>query len=184
MVRIVDGRRVTVYRSGLFELHGLTTCVCICLGQEAKLLGARAEARLTRASGSGKARRRRCGRERGVEEQQGRRMKHEDREGEMGICDMHTANTLSHACTRSLCVTPRKCACDKSACVHPPSNTTVVAPTCVRNPEFRTPQTSSFHVHLDISHQDLFHQFAFHHLSDVRVNSSRVPEACSFSDSR
>ena len=65
MVRVVDGRRVTVYRSGLAKLFGLITCGVHRIGQVAKLLGARAEVRLTPAFGSGKARRRRCGRERG-----------------------------------------------------------------------------------------------------------------------
>ena len=91
------------------------------IGQVAKLLGTGAEVRLTRACGSGEARRRRCGREPGVEvtvwEQQGWRMKHENRESEMRICDMHTANTLSHACTRYLYATQRKCACDRRMCV-------------------------------------------------------------------
>ena len=68
------------------------------IGQVAKLRDARAEMRLTRALGSGKARRRQCGRERGVEvtvrEQQGRRMKHECGEGESEICDMHTQQTF------------------------------------------------------------------------------------------
>ena len=48
VVRIGDGRRVTVYRSDLVELFGLT-CVRTALGQVAKLLGGRAEVRLTRA---------------------------------------------------------------------------------------------------------------------------------------
>ena len=81
------------------------------IGQVAKLLGARAEVRLTCAFGSGKARRRRCRQERGVEvtvrERQGRRMKHENGEGEMERYDMRTANTLSHACTR--CLTQGTC---------------------------------------------------------------------------
>ena len=135
VVGMVDGRRVTVHRSGLVELLGLKTCGVRGISQVAKLLGARAEVRLTRAFGSGRARRRRCGRERGVEvtvrEQQRWRVKHEDREGEMEICDMHTANTffffrhLSHACTRCLYVTQRKCACDRSVCTqieNPSSN--------------------------------------------------------------
>ena len=71
---------------------------CVGSAKSLKLLRARAEVRLTHAFGSGEARRRRCGRERAVEvtvwEQQRRRMKHEDREGEMEICDMHTANTF------------------------------------------------------------------------------------------
>ena len=69
-------------------------------GHVAKLLGARAEVRLTRAFGSGRTLRRRCGRERSVEvtvrEQQGRRVKHESGEGEMEICDMHIATNLFH----------------------------------------------------------------------------------------
>ena len=68
------------------------------IGQVAKLPGVRAEVRLTRVFGTGKAPRRRCGRERGVEvtvrEQQGWRMKHENRESEMERYDMRTANTL------------------------------------------------------------------------------------------
>ena len=108
MVRIVDGRRVAVYRGDLVELLGPITCGVRGIGQVAKLLGARAEVRLNCAFGSGKARRRRCGRERGVEvtvrEQQTRRMKHENGEGEMERYDMRTANTLSHACTRCLYV--------------------------------------------------------------------------------
>ena len=127
MVRIVDGRRVTVHRSGLVGLLGLTTCGLRGIGQVAKLLGARAVVRLMWST----ARRRRCGRESGVEmtvwEQQGRRMKHESGEGETKICDMHMQQTfyrhLSHACTRCLYVTQRKCACDRSVCVHPPSHT-------------------------------------------------------------
>ena len=35
-----------------------------------------------------------------VRKQQGRLMKRENGEGEMERCDMRTANTLSHACTR------------------------------------------------------------------------------------
>ena len=112
VVWIVDGRRVTVHESGLVGLLGLTTCGVRGVGQVAKLLGARAEMR---------TRRRRCGRERGVEvtvrEQQGRRMKYESGEGEMEICDMHTANTLSHACARCPFVAQRKCACEKRVCV-------------------------------------------------------------------
>ena len=45
----VNGRRVTVYRSDLVELFGLITCVRTGLGQVAKLLGARADVRSTRA---------------------------------------------------------------------------------------------------------------------------------------
>ena len=77
VVWTVDGRRVAVHRSGLVEL-GLITCGVRGIGQAAKLLGARADERLTRAFGLGKARRRRCGRERRecglevtVQEQQG-----------------------------------------------------------------------------------------------------------------
>ena len=96
MVRIVDGRRITVYRSGLVGLLGLKTCGVGGIGQVAKLLGARAEVRVTRALGSGKARRRRCVRS---DHEGTTRMaeKHENRDSKMEICDMHTANTLSHA---------------------------------------------------------------------------------------
>ena len=68
---------------------GLITCGVRGIGEVAKLPGARAEVRLTRACGSGKARRRRRGRERGVDvtvrEQQGWRVKHEwrKRDGDM-----------------------------------------------------------------------------------------------------
>ena len=113
MVRIVDGRRVSVYRSSLVELLGLITCVETGLGRVAKLLGARAEVRLTRAFGSGTVRRRRCRREGGLEmtvrDKQGRRMTHENGEGEMERYDMRTASTLSHACTRCPHVTQRNC---------------------------------------------------------------------------
>ena len=44
------------------------------------------------------------------------------------------------------------------------------------------PQTS-FKFFL-VSHQDLVHYFACHQSSDVWVNASRFPEACSCSDSR
>ena len=91
------------------------TCGVRGIGQVATPLGAHAEMRLTRAFGSGKARqgsRGRQGRNGGLEltvrEQQGRRVKHEN-EGEMERYDMRTANTLSHACTRCLCVTQRNC---------------------------------------------------------------------------
>ena len=102
VVRIVEWRRVRVYRSDLVELCGLITCVRTALGQVAKLLGARAEVRLTRAFGSGKARqgsRGRQSRESGLEvtvrEQQGRRVTHENGEGEMEMCDMRMQQTFS-----------------------------------------------------------------------------------------
>ena len=66
MVRIVDGRRVTVYRSSLVELLGLITCGRTGLGHIARFNGTRAEVRLTRAVGPGRARQE-CGRGRGVE---------------------------------------------------------------------------------------------------------------------
>ena len=113
MVRIVGGRRVTVYRSDL--VLGLITCEVRRIGQVARLFGARADVRLTGAFGWETVRqgsRRSQGREGGLEvtvrEQQGRRMKHEKREGEMDRYDI-TANTLSHACARCLYVTHRKC---------------------------------------------------------------------------
>ena len=49
VVRIVDGRRVTVHRSGLVGLLGLITCGARGISQVAELLGARAEVRLKRA---------------------------------------------------------------------------------------------------------------------------------------
>ena len=178
VVRIVDGRRVTIYRSGLVELFGLIPWYVRGIGQEAKLPGARAEVRLTRAFGSGKARRRRCRRKR---EQQRRRMKHENGEGEMERDGIHTANTLSHACS-CLYVTQgtsaKKMCVRHGVCVHFPVAHTVVARTWVRNLESKKKKTqsSSSNVHLDFSHQDVVHQFAFHRSS--RVNASRFPEAC------
>ena len=44
-----------------------------------------------------------------VREQQRRRMKHENGAGEMESCDMRTAHTSSHACTRCLYATQGKC---------------------------------------------------------------------------
>ena len=115
VVRVVDGRRVTVYRNDLVELFGLITCGVRGIGKVARLLGARAGVRLTRAFGSGEVRqgsRGRRSRESGLEvtvkEQQGWRMKHENGEGEMERYDMRTANTLSHACTRYQYVHARK----------------------------------------------------------------------------
>ena len=126
--------RVSVCRSNLVELLGLITCGVRGIGPVAKLPAARAEVRLTRTFGSGTVRQGRCrrqGREGGLEvtvrEQQGRRMKHENGEGEMERCDMRTANTLSHACTRCLHATQGKCVrtmCVRhGVCVHPPSHT-------------------------------------------------------------
>ena len=116
MVRIVNGRRVTVHRSDLVELFGLMTCGVRGIGQVAKLLAARAEVRLTCAFGSGEVlqgTRGRRSREGGldvtVREPQGRRMKHENGEGETERYDLRTANTLSHACTRCLYVTQTNC---------------------------------------------------------------------------
>ena len=97
------------------------------IGQVAKLSAGRAEVRLTRAFGSGTVRQGRCRKERGVEmtvrEQQRRRMKHENGEGEMGRYDIRTANTLSHACvaTQGKCV--RKMCVRHGVCVHTPSHT-------------------------------------------------------------
>ena len=87
------------------------------IGQEAKLRGARAEVRLTRAFGSGQARRRRCGRERGVEvtvrEQQGRRMKQDSGKGETETCDIHTQQTCVQTLEpRAMRECARTCACD------------------------------------------------------------------------
>ena len=77
------------------------------IGQVAKLLGACAELRLTRSGRVEFGEDCADGLEVTVREQQGRRMKHENGEGEMGRCDMRTAHTLSHACTRCLYVKQR-----------------------------------------------------------------------------
>ena len=95
-------------RAPPFKPHPSEPHPCVeCVGS--KLLGARSEVRLTRAFGLGTVRRRWCKRECGLEvavrEQQGWRIKHENREGEMEKYDMRTANTLSHACTGCLYVT-------------------------------------------------------------------------------
>ena len=85
------------------------------LGQVAKLLGARAEVRLTRAFRSGKARqgsRGRQSREGGLQvtvtEQQGRRVKHESGEGEMEMCDMRRQQTLFRHLSRACVFTRMK----------------------------------------------------------------------------
>ena len=54
VVRIVDEHRVIVHRSDLVELVGLKTCVCIWLGQVAKLRDACAEWRVSCAFRTGK----------------------------------------------------------------------------------------------------------------------------------
>ena len=143
----------------------------------AKLLGAHAEVRMTRAFGSGEVRRRLCRRERGLEvtvrKQKGRRMKHENGEGEMERYDMRTADTLRPACTRCLSVRHAKKLCQKnvraiwSVCTLSVAHT-AVATTWVRNPESKKKsQISSLHVHLDLSLQDVVHQFAFHRSSGL-----------------
>ena len=139
------------------------------IGQVAKLLAARAEVRLTRALGSGTVRQGKCRRERGVEvtvrEQQGRRMKHENGEGEMEKYDMRTANTLSHACS-CLYVTQGKSAkkmCVRHrVCVHTRRTHRSCHYVGATSGVKKNLQTSSFHSHLDVSHEDVVHQFAFH----------------------
>ena len=120
------------------------SCGVRWIGQVAKLLDARADVRLTRAFGSGRARRGRCGRERGVEvtvrEQQRRRMKHENGEGETEIRDMHMQQTFLQTlepCVYAMSVRHAKkmCVRQESACT-PPVAHTLVATTCVRNPGF------------------------------------------------
>ena len=76
MVRIVGGRRVTVYKSDL--VVGLITCGVRRIGQVAKLFGARAEVRLAGAfgwetdrQGSRRSQGRKGGLEVTVREQQG-----------------------------------------------------------------------------------------------------------------
>ena len=138
------------------------------IGQVAKFLAARAEVRLTRAFGSGTVRQGRCRRERGVEvtvrEQQRRRTKHENGEGEMERYDMRIANTLSHACS-CLYVTQGKSA--KKMCVrHGVCVHTAVATTWVRNLEStkkipRLRRSTSILV---------VYQFAFHRSSSVNAS--------------
>ena len=140
MVRIVDGRRVSVCRSSLVELFGLITCGVRGIGEVDKLPAARAEVRWTRVFGSGTLRQGRCrhpGREGCLEvtvrEQQGRRKKLEKGEGEIERYDMRTANTLSHACTRSLYATQGKCV--RKMCVR--------HGVCVQNPSSKTQNTNN-----------------------------------------
>ena len=108
----------------------LGKCVeCVGSAKVARLLGAHAEVRLTRAFGSGTVRQGRCRQERSVEvtvrEQQRRWTKHGKGDGEMVRYAMRTANTLSH--TRCLYVTQGKCV--RKMCVrhgvrvHHPSHT-------------------------------------------------------------
>ena len=111
------------------------TCGVCGIGRVAKLPAARAGVRLTGAFSSGTVRQGRCrrqGREGGLEvtvrEQQGRRMEKVRMEKvRMERCDMRTANTLSHACTRCLYATQgkgvRKMCVRHGVCVHPASHT-------------------------------------------------------------
>ena len=115
------------------------------MGQVAKLLAARAEVRLTRAFGLGTVRQGRCRRERGVEvtvrEQQGRRMKHDNGEGEMERYDMRTANTSSHARSCQY-VTQGKCKqnvrATRSVCTHLAQRTPC-------HPQSKSQRTASSH---------------------------------------
>ena len=76
--------------------------------------------------------------------------------------DMHTANTVSHA--RSfLYVTKGKSV--KKMCTRSVAHTEVATKRERNIGLKKNPQTSSFHVHLDFSHQDVVHQFAFHRSS-------------------
>ena len=158
------------------------------IGQVAKLPAARAEVRLIRAFGSGEVRQRLCRQECGLEvtvrEQRRRRMKHENGESEMERYDMRTANTLSHACERGLHATQgncvRKICVRHGVCVHLPSHTQWLPLRGCEILRQKNPQTSSFHNHLDFSHQDVVHEFAFHRSS--LVNAFRFPEACASAD--
>ena len=89
-----------------------------------------------------------------VREQQGRRMKHDNREGEVERCDMRTANTSSHARTRCLYATQGKCV--RKMCVrHEAFGTPTVElheaadTTWVRNPETKK-KSSDFVIPLPI----------------------------------
>ena len=63
VVRIADGRRATVHRSGLVGLPAFITCGVRGIGQVAKLLGARAEVRMSFAFRTGKHRQESRGRQ-------------------------------------------------------------------------------------------------------------------------
>ena len=159
------------------------------IGQVAKLPAARAEVRLTRAFVSGTVRQGRCrrqSREGGLEVTvRERRMKYENGEGEMERCDTRTANT-SHARTRCLYATQGKCVrtvrVRHGVCVHLPSHTQWLSLRGCEILRQKKPQTSSFHFHLDFSHQNVVHQFAFQRSS--LVNASRCPEARASADFR
>ena len=163
VVRIVVGVVSPSTEVVLSGCCGLITCGVRGIGEVAKLPGARAEVRLTRACGSGKARRRRRGRERGVDvtvrEQQGWRVKHEWRKRDGDMPHAHCKHLEPCVCAMSARHAKKMCVRQESVCT-----------------------LSIAHTAVATTHQDLFHQFAFHHLSDVSVNSSWFPEACSFSE--
>ena len=97
------------------------TCGVRGIGQVAKLPAARGEVCLPRAFGSGTVRQRLCRQECGLEvtvrEQQKRRMKHENGEGEMERCGaLQTPLATQGKCVRKMCVR-------HGVCVHPPSHT-------------------------------------------------------------
>ena len=154
------------------------------IGQVVKLLGARADVRLTRRFWDGESstktvrtgtwcRSDRAGTAKMVDKRDGD-MRH-----------THCTHLDPCVCAMSVChakkMCQRKCACDTECVYTSPVAHTVVATTCVRTPERKKkPQTSSVHVHLDLSHQDLFHQFAFHKLSHVRVKCFSVSRGLLF----
>ena len=72
-----------------------------------------------------------------------------------------------------------------SSCCCVGANPRGTTPTTKRKNHHTITILSDFlYVIFDFSHQDFVHQFAFHQSSDVWVNASWFPEACSCSDSR
>ena len=72
------------------------------------------------------------------------RSKHENRESEMETCDMRTANTLSHACTRRLHATQGKCV--RKMCVR---HGVCVQEIVIRTFLCTTPKFRSVYIHVE-----------------------------------
>ena len=143
VVRVVDGRRVTVHRSGLVELLGLISCERTGLSHIARFNGIRAEVLLTRAFGSGGARQEMWTGTWSRSDRQGTARKTDEnmRMERVRWRDMTCAlqTPLSHASARGLYATQGKCVrkmCVRhGVCVHLSVAHTVLATTWVRNPE-------------------------------------------------
>ena len=208
MVRIVDGRRVNIHGSDLVELFGLITCEEDGRGQVDKLL-VLVRSALDPRFWAGKVRQDRVdgcvgevGLEVTVQKQQTETgetweksrettcacNKHLFHDLEPRVCDTHedVRSTQWARCAQKVCEQ------HVSVCTPVVAHKVAVS-TWVWN--FTPWRNSSLHDHLgrtpsdfllgpfDLSHQDLIHKFAFHQVSDVWVNASRFPEACSSCDS-